>query len=96
MENLIVASEEDLRKLLSDIVQESIKEKIPELLKKANRKDYYTIEETCKILDVSRRHLQYLRDTEQISYVKNGRKIYFKAEDLDEFFNDNYIKSEEV
>lgn len=96
MKNIIITSETDIRELLSEIVQESISNKLPEIIKKTSRKDYYTIDEVCKMLDVSRRHLQYLRDSGQISYVKNGRKIYFRVEDLDAFFNDNYIKAEEV
>lgn len=95
MENLIISSKEDIREILTDIIEKSISSKIPEIVKKASRKDYYTIDEVCKMLEVSRRHLQYLRDSGQISFVQNGRKIYFKAEDLDEFFDANYIEREE-
>ncbi|SHG46323.1 DNA binding domain-containing protein, excisionase family [Fodinibius roseus] len=89
-----IPTKDELEEIIQKAVEKTVSDKLPEIIKKTNRKDYYTIEETCEILDVSRRHLQYLRDTEQISYVKNGRKIYFKAEDLDEFFNVNYIAAE--
>ncbi len=91
-----IPSKQELEEVVRHAVEKAVAERLPQIINKTNRKDYYTIEETCKKLNVSRRHLQYLRDSGQISYVKNGRKIYFKAEDLDAFFNDNYIKAEEV
>lgn len=56
------------------------------------RKPVYTITEVCEMFGVSRRHLQYLRDTKQIGYVQNGRKVLFRAEDLDLFFQANAIR----
>ena len=79
--------------MVINAVEEAITKRLPYIIKKATSKDYYTIDDVCEMLDVSRRHLQYLRDSGQISYVKNGRKIYFKAEDLEEFFGVNYIQS---
>lgn len=94
--NTYISTKQELEKVVQQAVEKTVAEQLPQILRETSRKEYYTIEETCELLDVSRRHLQYLRDTEQISYVKNGRKIYFKAEDLDKFFNNNYIKAEEV
>lgn len=89
-----ITSKEELDALIRQAVEESVKNKLPEIISKAARKPIYTIEETCDLLGVSKRHLQYLRDTEQISYVQNGRKIYFRAEDLDQFCSENYFKTE--
>lgn len=89
-----IPTKNELENVIQEAVEKIVLDKLPQIVKESTRKDYYTIDETCKILDVSRRHLQYLRDTEQISYVKNGRKIYFKAEDIDAFFSDNYINME--
>ncbi len=89
-----ITSKEELDALIRQAVEESVKNKLPEIISKAARKPIYTIEETCDLLGVSKRHLQYLRDTEQISYVQNGRKIYFRAEDLDQFCSENYFKRE--
>ncbi len=90
-----IPTKEELEEIVQNAVEEIVTQKLPTIIRESNRKDYYTIGETCEILDVSKRHLQYLRDTEKISYVKEGRKIYFKAEDLEEFFNRNYINAGE-
>lgn len=92
--NTYISTKQELETAIKTAVEHAVCERLPYLIKKAARKEYYTIKETCELLDVTRRHLQYLRDSGQISYVQNGRKIYFKAEDLDEFFNENYIQSE--
>lgn len=86
-----IATKEELQKSISEAVESAVKSKLPEIISKATRKSHYTIDEACEILSVTRRHLQYLRDNRYINFVQHGRKIYFKAEDLDEFFNRNYI-----
>lgn len=90
-----IPTKDELQKAITEAVETAVAKKLPEMIRKATRKSHYTIDEACEILSVTRRHLQYLRDTNQISFVQHGRKVYFKAEDLDDFFNINYIKMEE-
>ena len=92
--NAYIPSKDEFQKAIKEAVEQAVVQRLPEIISKATRKEYYTIEETCELLDVTRRHLQYLRDSGQISFVQNGRKIYFKAEDLDRFFASNYITAE--
>ena len=88
-----IPTQEELKKIVSEAVEHAVSKKLPEIIKRSTAKDYYTISEVCDLLNVSRRHLQYLRDSGQIGFVKNGRKIYFRAEDLENFFDENYIES---
>jgi len=90
--NIIVTNNQDLQELIAKAVAESVSSLIPIITKMVNRKDVYTIEEVCTTFQVSKRHLQYLRDSGQIGYIQNGRKILFRYEDLDTFFNKNYVK----
>lgn len=92
--NTYIPSKDEFQKAIKEAVEQAVVQRLPEIISKATRKEYYNIDETCEILDVTRRHLQYLRDSGQISFVQNGRKIYFRTEDLDEFFNKNYIEAE--
>lgn len=89
-----IPTKDELQKAITEAVESAVANKLPEIIRKATAKPYYNINEATKILSVTRRHLQYLRDTNQISFVQHGRKVYFKAEDLDDFFNRNYIKNE--
>jgi len=66
---------------------------LPALIRKATQKQYFTISDACELLSCSRRHLLYLRQSGQINFVKNGKKIFFKREDLEAFFDDNYIET---
>ena len=90
--NLIEFNHNTLKALIAQAVDEAIKPHIERLAATPNMKPVYTIDEVAEMFDVSKRHLQYLRDSGQIGYIQNGRKILFRAEDLDEFFNKNYVK----
>ena len=90
-----IPTKDELQKAISEAVETAVAKKVPGIVRKATSKSHYTIGEACKILSVTRRHLQYLRDSNQISFVQHGRKIYFRAEDLDDFFNQNYINNKQ-
>ena len=46
---------------------------------------WYVTEEVCKLLNISRRTLQNMRDNQTIKFRKAGRKIYYKARDIEEY-----------
>lgn len=91
MPNTYFPTKKEFEETIESSFEKLLAEKLPALIRKATEKDVYTINETCELLDVSRRHLQYLRDSGQINYIKNGKKIYFRREDLEQFFDRNYI-----
>lgn len=84
-------SKDEFEKTVEEKFQQVVSERLPSLVRAATEKKYLTISETCDLLDVSRRHLQYLRDSGQIGFVKHNKKIYFRREDLEKFFSENYI-----
>ena len=51
------------------------------------------IQEVCAILKVSKRTLQNYRDNKVLSYSQISGKIYFKAADIQNHLEKNYIKS---
>ena len=54
---------------------------------------WYGIEETCKILQVSKRTLQNYCDTGVLSFSQTGGKIYFCAKDIQAHMERHYIKA---
>jgi excisionase family DNA binding protein len=88
---MILINEKPLKALISQAVDEAIKPHIERLAATPNMKPVYTIDEVTEMFGVSKRHLQYLRDSGQIGYIQNGRKILFRAEDLNKFFENHYI-----
>ena len=47
----------------------------------------------CHLLNISTRTLQSYRDNGTLSYSQYGRKLYYKASDIQEHLERNYIKS---
>lgn len=91
MPNAYFPTKEEFQNAIENSFQKLLADKLPRLIRKATEKKYCTIGEACDLLDCSRRHLLYLRESGQINYIKNGKKIYFRREDLDHFFDENYI-----
>jgi excisionase family DNA binding protein len=88
---MIYIESNSIKKLITEAVNEAIKPHIDRLLTTPNMKPVYTIDEVTEMFGVSKRHLQYLRDSGQIGYSKSGRKVLFRAEDLNKFFENHYI-----
>jgi excisionase family DNA binding protein len=84
--------EQTIKALIDDAVREALNNSLPKQLNIETKKPVYTINEVCEMFQISKRSLQHLRDSNQIGYIQNGRKILFRWEDLDAFFNQNYVK----
>jgi hypothetical protein len=54
---------------------------------------WLTGDDVCKILRISKRTLQNYRDHYILPFSQIGRKIYYKASDIDEYLDRHYIKS---
>jgi 5-bromo-4-chloroindolyl phosphate hydrolysis protein len=51
------------------------------------------VPQTCKILRISRRYYQQLRDNQQIEFYQAGHKIWTKMSDIDKFLKKHYVPS---
>jgi MerR family transcriptional regulator, repressor of the yfmOP operon len=58
-----------------------------------NQKKWVTSEEVCHSLMISKRTLQSYRDRGILPFAQIGRKIYYKASDIDEYLDRHYIKA---
>jgi len=50
-------------------------------------------DEVCHLLMISKRTLQTYRDHGTLPFAQIGRKIYYKASDIDEYLNQHYIRA---
>ncbi len=73
-------------------LEELVVQAVSRAIDKKLRKPVHTIEEVCDMFGVTKRSLQYLRDTKKLGYIKEGKKILFRAEDLEAFFQAHYVK----
>jgi excisionase family DNA binding protein len=83
----------DLKDLVTQAVNEALEPHLRQLnqMAKASMKPVYTPEEVAEMFGVSKRQLQYLRDSGQLGFIQNGRTILFRADDLSEFFDKHYV-----
>lgn len=90
--NTYIPSQEDLEQIVSSVVKETIDTALPEAIRKATRRKWLTTDEVMEILQCSRRHIQYLRDSEQLPYSQNGRTIRYNIEDIETFLNNHKVE----
>jgi len=89
--NLALISTEDLKELKASI--EEIKGLL--LKKKAEDalSDYIPSEKARQILNISQKTWFNLRQAKKISYIKVGKAIYIKREDLDAYMEAHYVRA---
>jgi excisionase family DNA binding protein len=58
-----------------------------------SQKKWLSSEEVCHLLMISKRTLQSYRDREILPFAQIGRKIYYKASDIDDYLDRHYIKA---
>lgn len=51
-------------------------------------------QDICQLLSISKRTLQYYRDTNIIPFSQIGNKCYYRASDIEELLNKSEIKQE--
>jgi len=61
--NVFIPNKEELEEAIYKAVQQALREEMPEIICKATRRKWLTTEEVMEMLQCSRRHIQYLRDS---------------------------------
>ena len=76
---------------ITSAVKEAVKEQLPAM---GNfKKEWLTTDEVMEMMNVSRRTIQNYRDEAKIPYSKEGRKILYPREGIEQFLRDNMIKT---
>ena len=91
--DIFIPSEEKFREILSETVDTLLEQRIPEIIRKANRKEYLTTAEFKELTGCSHRVQQYLRDEGKIPYSQEGRKIFYKTTDVEQFMEERRVNA---
>ena len=67
---------------LAETLKQAIRDGLLEFTQKQDLPVLLTTEELCKMLDISVRTAQNYRDKSIIPYLKVGRKIYYRPEEV--------------
>jgi excisionase family DNA binding protein len=86
-QTFFIPTREDLQKIVSDAVRQTVNEALPGAIRKATRKKWLTTDEAIEFLQCSRRHLQYLRDSGKLPFNQNGRTIRYDIEQLEAYLS---------
>ena len=89
--SVVVTNPETLRIIIRAAFDDAVSESLPDLVRKATTKQYLTGQEAQEYMGLSRRKLQYLRDTRQIPFVQHGRKILYPSDGIEQFLQDHRI-----
>lgn len=94
--DVITIESEAFKKLIKSV--EELKAVVSENLNNQSsgslsKKNWLNKKEACQMLRISERTLQTYRKTGVIPFSRIQGKIYYKAEDMQAFFNDHYHKS---
>jgi excisionase family DNA binding protein len=83
---VIIVDEHLFDKLMGKI--DKLTDKVDSIGLNANaglKDKWYVTDEVCKILNISRRTLQKMRDSGAIEFTKTGKKCYYKASSVEAF-----------
>jgi len=84
---IYIPTKEELEAAIRKTVRETIQESLPGVIRKATRKKWLKSSEVMEILQCSRPHLQYLRDSGQLPFRQHRRTIRYDFDEVEEFLN---------
>lgn len=90
--NAYIPTRKDLEELIEKSVEKSISNSLPGAIRKATRKKWLRTDDVMELLQCSRRHVQYLRDSEQLSFSQNGRTIIYDIDEIEAFLNTHKVE----
>ena len=92
MQNLVITPPDELQNQIQEAVESAIAKSMPDIIRRATRKQNYTSAEAAEYLGISKRSLFHLKQTGQLAYSQHGRKVLYTADDLDEYLQKNRIR----
>lgn len=87
--NAYIPTRKDLQEIIQEAVEQTINKSIPSAIRKATRKKWLTTDEVMEMIQCSRRHVQHLRDSDQLPFSQNGRTIRYDVDDVETYLNDH-------
>lgn len=92
MENQIfIPTERQFREIIAETVDSILARRIPVIIRQANTKAFLTTTDVKKLTGLSSRMQKYHRDTGNLPYSQDGRKIIYRTADVEQFLDDRRI-----
>ena len=76
-----------LAEAIRPIVREALADQLPEQVRRALAKPYYTVQEVMDLCGWSRRKVDYLRERREVEFIKRGRTVLFPAQAIHDYLD---------
>jgi len=77
--------------LIDSSIEKALLKILPEAIRKGTRNKWLTTADVMDMLKCSRRHVQHLRDSAQISYSQNNQTIRYDIDEIDRYMDANRV-----
>lgn len=91
---VFIPTREEFARMQKELFMELLHQEIPKLVRKANRKEYLTTADFEELYGCSRELQKYYRD-EGLPYSQEGRKIWYRTEDVERFMDERRVNDPE-
>jgi 3-methyladenine DNA glycosylase Tag len=91
MSTAYIPTKQELREAISKEVRDTVLDVLPAAIREAKQKEWLDTADVMDMLQCSRRHVQHLRDSEQIIYHQTGRTIRYKYQDITAYLNEGKV-----
>lgn len=91
MDKAIFTSTSELAALIKESVKTAFKEHDSKL--QEPEKQFLTIDEACEYLNLAKQTLYGYTSKHEIPFIKKGKKLYFKKDDLENWLTSGKTKS---
>ena len=92
---VVTLSQEELQEVVSKSVEKAIDQKLPDVLRKANKKVWLLPVDIEREYGISRRSQAYLRDTLRVPFRKVGAKILVNRNEIESYLERNTVTVED-
>lgn len=93
-DSIIVVTKAEFREFVEETVGSLLERKIPKIIRRANRKEYLTTAEFEELTGCSSRAQHYYRSKGLIAFSQEGRKIFYRTEDVEKFMEERRIEAQ--
>lgn len=89
--SVFIPTKQEFRQIIAETVDSIIAQRIPQIMRQANRKQLMTPRELKDLTGMSFRMQKYHRDTGALVYSQEGRKIFYETTEVEQFISDRKV-----
>jgi len=89
---IFIPTESKFREIISETVDSLLSQRIPQIIRQANRKEYLTTSEFEELTGMSSPTQKYHRDAGNLPFSQDKRRVLYRTLDVEKFISDRRIE----